>query len=346
MWRLLTVCIVLALPARAHADVDYKRVSLGVNAIYLLLPVYQVQAEIAVNPKWSVALRGGGGVWALTDDHSRILEFGGQASHYLIGSVKRGVQVGLDARWVDFENGGMLMGLGNGFALGPFLGYKRTFASGITLAGQAGAEVVPVGKSDGPLLPYLLLTLGVAFGDAGGSPAEVVDQTAVATGPRKATRRPLDHHRGFMFAFSLGGGGTVLEDCSGCGSAKGVAVDASLGWFLHRRFALMYDANAIVGVGPFSATGMGLQSVALQYWPHESFWVKVGVGAARLIQVTVISEAELDGGGGTLAAGYEFHHAGSFAMDVQLRGSHGSFGRGDGKLGVNTFGALVGLRWH
>ena len=65
-----------------------------------------------------------------------------------------------------------------------------------------------------------------------------------------------------------------------------------------------------------------------------------------MLAASVVGTAEKTGGGMTLAAGYEFHHKGNFAMDFQLRATHASLGGDDDNIGVDMFVGLVGLHWY
>jgi hypothetical protein len=48
----------------------------------------------------------------------------------------------------------------------------------------------------------------------------------------------------------------------------------------------------------------------------------------------------------TLAAGYEFHQNQGFAMDLQVRVTHGSYGSEGAEGGVDAYSALLGFNWY
>ncbi len=326
----------------ARADDDHHRVSVSVSVLPLLVPVFQLNAELAVHPRWSVALRGGAGRPSFFDQPAWIVEVGGQAIYYVRGNASGGIQLGLDARYVGYEGDGRYFELGDGIAVGPFVGYKRVFGSGVTLGAQLGAQVVAVGESEQPVLPYLAITAGLSFGRTGGVPAAAGAGSAVPL-------HPLDRHRGFMASAGLGVGVPVMSGCSGCELMPGLVVGASLGWFIHRRVALTVDSTAIVAMfsgGAIGSFGFGLTSLAVQAWPHPDFWVKVGVGGAQITSLTLgAGSGPETGGGGTLAVGWDFHHGRRHGMDLQLRASHGSFDDDDFD-GVDAFVGLVGVHWY
>jgi len=338
----------------AHADEpDHNRLTLTLNVPYLLVPIYQVNAELALRPRWSVAVRGGAGTSDLGGVDRRIMEFGAQGTYYVRGNVDRGVQLGVDARIVSYEGDGMLMGLGDGLAAGPFVGYKRTFGRGFTLQGQLGVQVVATGKSEDRVLPFLALSAGWSFLGTGDE-SDTAPTASPPPGLTSARRNPLDDHTGFTFGASIGGGTASIEGCGSCKLEPGIAVDASVGWFVHRRVAVMADSTAIVALfslsSGFGSFGFGLTSLAVQYWPHEQVWLKAGVGVAQLSSLSLGGSGSgfQQGGGGTLAVGYEVHHERGFSMDVQLRATHGSFDSNAlGQVtGVDSFVGLLGFRWY
>jgi hypothetical protein len=341
-------CILTAIflsSAPTQAAEGYKRLGLTVNAVYLLLPVFQLKAELALAEKWGASIRAGlGNVESgFGDDPRAMSEFGAQALYYFYGNVGRGFRLGLDLRVASVEEEGYLMGLGDAAAIGLFAGYKRAFGPGLTLEIDYGGHL-PLGDDADKtvLLPYLGLFAGWSF-----LPSVRAQDTAQAAPAEDFD--PIKQHKGFMFGFSVGGGPTYIPDCEDCELRPGIGMDGSIGWFLKPRFALMYDATAAVniGVSGFAAVGNSLQSLALQYWPRRNFWLKLGVGVARFLIATPIGEGETSGGGMTLAGGYEFHHNRNFAMDVQVRATHGEFDTEDGgTFGVDNYAVLIGFNWY
>jgi len=352
-WRpLVALCAVGLLGGTGHADGGYRRISLTVNAPYLLVPMFELNGEVAVHPRWGIAVRAGAGQREDFGQTYRFGEVGAQGTYYLLGTVDRGVQLGLETRYAAFEGDGMLTGLGDGVGLGPFIGYKRVFDSGVTLGVQLGGELALSGTHEQRVNPYFALGLGVSFDAVGGSGDGAAATVSAAPGAAPDTSRPLDHHHGFMVGASLGLASAVVEGCNDCTLEPGISVDAALGWFLSRRLALMLETTGTVALfslsSDFGGFGMGLTGPAVQYWPRDRVWVKVGVGFAEMQAFTARRGAGVEtGGGGTLAVGYEFHQRGNFAMDVQLRATHGSYHPAGGEFsGADAFTGVVGAHWY
>jgi hypothetical protein len=156
-----------------------------------------------------------------------------------------------------------------------------------------------------------------------------------------------------MFGLSLGGGSASIAGCDRCELEPGLATAAFLGWFFHPRVAVMVDSTAMVALfslsSGFGSFGTGLTSLAVQVWPRQDIWIKAGVGVSQLTSASIGGAgfgAEM-GGGGTLAAGWEFHHDRNFVMDLELRATHGSFEPKDESLdGIDSYVALVGMSWY
>lgn len=354
---LLGAIVLVALAdTTARADeADYRQLTLTLNAPYLLLPVFELNAELALRQNWSVAVRGGGGQSDLGGRSDTILEFGAQTAYYVLGRASRGVQLGLDARAVRFENDGQLMGLGDGVAVGPFVGYKRTFGSGFTLAAQLGVQVALSGNYESRALPYFALNAGWAFLPVVRPPPDGPLSVSAAPGSRPqppSSTNPFDYHAGFMFGVGLAGGTASIVGCDGCKLEPGLAVNAYLGWFVHPRVAVMLDSNALVALfslsSGFGSFGFGLTGPAVQYWPHKDVWLKFGLGVAE-VSSTALGGTGLAfdiGGGMTVAAGYQLHHDRNFSIDAQLRATHGDFGGNDKFDAVDSYVALLGFNWY
>lgn len=331
------IALVACLGGVAHADEPYDRVTASIDVPLLLVPVVALEAEVAIAERWSVGVRGGAGQFEAFGTTSTLAQGGVHGAYHPLGSVRRGLQLGLGARAVSTEGDAMLLGLDDGLAVGAFVGYRRVFGSGVTLAGRLGAEVPLVGEADGRVLPSLSLLVGVSFWSNG-------ESVAAEPTPTPA-QRPLDHHRGLLIGWSLGGGAATAENCDACELRPGIAMGAVLGWFLHRRFAIAYDATVTFGLleSFVGAGALGLHAVAAQYWPRDDVSVKVGVGAAQLLDPPSIST----GGGGTLAVAYELHHRRNRALAIELRATHGSFHEEDGEaFAMNTFTGAVGWYWY
>lgn len=356
----VAVLAVLAQSGAAQAqnqdrEESYRRLTLGVNLPYLAVPVFQLHAELALTGRWSAALRAGLGKSGVGHEQW-VGELGGQATYYLTGNFDRGMQVGLDVRGTAYEGEGHLFGLGDGLALGPYVGYKRVFGYGITLGAQLSVqgvlfgEVETVEDENNRVLPYLLLYTGWS-----GLPTD--RWTEASEEPKEPARPPIDYREGFVLGVSIGPGLTVLHGCaSSCELEPGMAFAAYMGWFLHPRVALVVDTNAAVALfslsSGFGAFGFGLTGVGLQYWPLDQVWLKGTLGIAQMVASGVGGPgAGADiGGGMTLAAGWEFHQSNGFTMDLQARLSHGEFDASDAindeVTAVDTLAVTYGLNWQ
>jgi len=166
---------------------------------------------------------------------------------------------------------------------------------------------------------------------------------------------PLDRHDGFMIAFSLGAGSVRNGPCQTCDGIGAVGIDGSVGWFLNQRVALMYDVFALatastinaneIGVGEIrlESTANAMGSLAVQYWLTPAFWLKGGLGYARLLQATPFGTGQQGGGGMTLGAGYELLRGrGNFVLDVRGRLSHADIAG----VPLDNVAILVGLNWY
>jgi hypothetical protein len=277
---------------------------------------------------------------------------GAQTAWYVSGRFDRGFMIGIDGhlqRVSESEEGEPLFfSLGDGAAVGPFVGYKRAFRTGLTLEAQLGLQAT-TGEADDSTILHLGLSAGWSFWRAG-RPATSADASVGNAESEPAEPvDPLHRHDGLMVQGFLGGGVIVPDSCDGCGTGPGIAAGGAIGWFVHPRVALQYDGSATVGIvdSLFSSAGFVLQSFAVQYWPRGDIWLKGGVGVARLLVATPVGSGEVTGGGGTLAIGYEFHHDGNFAMDAHLRATHGSFdGEAGESVGIDSFSGGIGIAWY
>lgn len=100
----------------------------------------------------------------------RIYEAGFQLRQYVVGSFDHGMQVGAEALYVHADGDKSREIYWSGFAVGPFVGYKKSFHAGLTFDVQFGAayHLRPAGYRDfdgrdRALDPLLNLNLGWAF---------------------------------------------------------------------------------------------------------------------------------------------------------------------------------------
>lgn len=170
-------------PATDEADPKHH-VALTLGTLYLLLPVVRVAAEVAIVPRVSLALTAGVGQLTIVTDEDdgerkrRIdtWQAGGQANVYLLGDFEHGMQLGAEVLYAHLAlpSGQGASGQLDGWAVGPYLGYKFSAPFGLTFNAQLGIEVGTAkveGESDGERLtkqqliplPILNLNLGWAF---------------------------------------------------------------------------------------------------------------------------------------------------------------------------------------
>ena len=128
-----------------------------------------------------------------TDEKRTALEFGAQGIYYLFGNFGKGTELGLDARTVRFKGDGKLMELGDGVAVGPFIGYKRIFGPGVTLEAQLGVQAA-FDKDDTRAIAFAMLGAGWSFWQAGDVPPEPPTEALTSSGPVD----PFDLHKGWM----------------------------------------------------------------------------------------------------------------------------------------------------
>ena len=130
----------------AHAQ-SMQKLSVTISPIHLAFPVAEITAEYALAPQFGIAGIGGFGSMSAKDYRGKnvtypVLELGGQASYYLFGSFRHGMQVGAELLWIKIfppEDQGVTVDV-NGIAFGPMVGYKWAARFGLTFMVQAGYE--------------------------------------------------------------------------------------------------------------------------------------------------------------------------------------------------------------
>lgn len=171
------------IPAADEADPRHH-VALTLGTLYLLLPVVRVAAEVAIVPRVSLALTAGVGQLTIVTDEDEgerkrridTWQAGGQGNVYLLGDFEHGMQLGAEVLYAHLAlpSGQGASGQLDGWAVGPYLGYKFSAPFGLTFNAQLGIEVGTAkveGESDGERLtkqqliplPILNLNLGWAF---------------------------------------------------------------------------------------------------------------------------------------------------------------------------------------
>jgi hypothetical protein len=157
---------------------DLPKVAITISPVHLILPVAELTAEVRVAPKFGVAgIIGVGSVPLLgltddNDDRATVFELGASGRYYVLGSFRRGLQLGAEALYLhaklDSTSAGTVKG--SGLALAPFVGYKYTHRSGFTFDGQLGVSFTAVraesssdAEDDSDVAPLLNLNIGWSF---------------------------------------------------------------------------------------------------------------------------------------------------------------------------------------
>jgi hypothetical protein len=118
-------------------------VAITISPVHLVVPMAEVTAEIRVAPKVGVALIGGAGAVReeTLDELIKLVEVGASVRYYVLGSFRKGLQVGGEVIYVHAStHDNSVMVRAEGLATSPFVGYKWTHASGFTFDGQLGVS--------------------------------------------------------------------------------------------------------------------------------------------------------------------------------------------------------------
>ena len=164
---------------------------------------------------------------------------------------------------------------------------------------------------------------------------------------------PAPARDGFMIGFS-GGFGSMKLDCDNCDSdsQSGFSFDFSIGGFINPNMAIMYDASGVMhseseGDQSVILTN-SLNTVALQSWVAPKFWLKGGIGFARLFLSgdNVPDDASVSGWGVTAAAGYDVVQSGNFALDLSLRLSNAFYDDDGVDFQMSNASLHLGVHWY
>lgn len=140
----------------AHAPEQTRMMSVTISPLHLIMPIVEVTAEFKAHETVGLAALGG---WGKMTQHDEVLgdinydvwEVGGQLRYYALGDFDHGLQVGAEVLYVnvtseDIETStGTVSGVGDGVAVGPFLGYKIATELGFTFDGQLGVARMGIG---------------------------------------------------------------------------------------------------------------------------------------------------------------------------------------------------------
>ena len=152
-----------AAPSIAHADVEpdpQHTVSLTFSPIHLILPVFEAQAELRLDPQIGLAVIGGiGAVSVDTTDGSAsalVFEVGAKFAWYAVGDFEEGMQLGLEVLYVGVSGDGEdelddVKFVGSGIGISPFIGYNIVADVGFTFEAQVGPAfiIATASSSDG-----------------------------------------------------------------------------------------------------------------------------------------------------------------------------------------------------
>src|SRR5262245_35007070 len=95
---------------------------------------------------------------------------------------------------------------------------------------------------------------------------------------------------GFLIGFSLGFGSAY--PCDVCANFGG---DFHVGAFATKKLAVLGEIGA-VGSDEEGA-GLLLAAIAVQYWPHERFWIKGGLGIGDALEEDFDNKKDRSWGG-------------------------------------------------
>lgn len=162
--------------------------SLVFSPFYLLLPMAKLTGEVSVVRHLGLAVIGGIGQTSFDLQASDGTKSTFDAATYLLGTQIigyparsfDGIEVGAQLQYVYVDGQGKVgetsfAGIGSGFAVGPFLGYKWITRVGFTALAQAGVQFLAVSgnakdeagntgnASDNRIGPLLNLDLGWSF---------------------------------------------------------------------------------------------------------------------------------------------------------------------------------------
>lgn len=163
----LSLILVLASSSVASAE----SVAITTSPLHLVLPMAEVTAEIRVADRVGVSVIAGAGSVRdqTTDEKISLFEGGASVRYYVTGSFRGGLQLGGEAVYVYASTDTMDVDAA-GLGLSPFIGYKWTHRSGLTLEGQLGAtfltaraESATATASDRDIAPMLNLQVGYSF---------------------------------------------------------------------------------------------------------------------------------------------------------------------------------------
>lgn len=159
-----------------------RTVSITMSPIHLIAPIFEAMVEVRPTDHFGIALIGGYGRVSVTDNNEtvsfRAYEIGGQASFYPMDAFDN-LALGLEVLYINVDTDELhdakISGVGEGIAVGPFVGYKLITSGGFTFVVQGGAEYVALRAKasdtagntakddDTRFIPLINLNLGWSF---------------------------------------------------------------------------------------------------------------------------------------------------------------------------------------
>lgn len=189
--------VVLAAPVAARAqeppepEKETRRASITFSPIHLLYPIAEITAELAITPKLGVAgivgygsvpfktsTTVGGRTTSETSERLRAWELGAHFNYYVLGTFDHGMQLGVEALYLNIARPAsgtvQIAAAADGFAVGPYLGYKIITRVGFTFEANGGVQYVAARASatdgsttatasDKRVIPLVNLNVGWSF---------------------------------------------------------------------------------------------------------------------------------------------------------------------------------------
>jgi hypothetical protein len=145
------------------------------------------------------------------------------------------------------------------------------------------------------------------------------------------------------------GPGAMGVSCDACSedSYGALAAEAHIGWLFNPKLALGLDFWGNWHFTGDATVGHIVNSLYLQFWPSQIFWLKGGLGLG-VLRITydedfVTYEAQSDTGLALFGAiGVELLSAPRFALDLSLRAGATAFDGGS----VWSSALLIGINWY
>jgi hypothetical protein len=131
--------------APAQAAEELPRMAFTISPLHLTLPMGELTGEVRALDQLGVGAVAGWG--RIKDKESattfNAIELGAQVRYYVVGDFRHGMQLGVEGIYLNLGGGkDSISATVDGFAVGPFVGYKYTASVGFTFDAQLGAERV------------------------------------------------------------------------------------------------------------------------------------------------------------------------------------------------------------